>query len=114
MVIFDFNFLGQGTPSPVNPLAYGMKVCVRAYGASALQFLKHFCRRLCEPKCRRWGAWGAQPTKTFKCGRAGGSYANLSAVGQGAYGGQSPLCRICSAVFVKNLWDVCNLCCVYI
>jgi hypothetical protein len=25
----------QGTLSPVSPLAYGMKVCVRAYGASA-------------------------------------------------------------------------------
>ena len=75
MVIFDFNFLGQGTPSPVNPLAYGMKVCVRAYGASALQFLKHFCRRLgsyrglplCrrllrEPECRRPGGLrGAEP-----------------------------------------------------
>jgi len=29
----------QGTPSPVIPLAYSIKVCVRAYGASALQFL---------------------------------------------------------------------------
>ena len=27
-----FNFVGQGTESPVCPLAYGMKVCVRAYG----------------------------------------------------------------------------------
>jgi hypothetical protein len=39
MGLFHFNFLGQGTLSPVNPLAYGMKICVRAYGASALQFL---------------------------------------------------------------------------
>jgi hypothetical protein len=30
----------QGTPSPVNPLASGMKVCVRAYGASAFPFFK--------------------------------------------------------------------------
>jgi hypothetical protein len=70
--------------------------------------------------------------RTFKCGRAGGSYANLgagrpgglrgtespvanlSAVGQGAYGGQSPLCRIYNVGVVKNLSDVCNRCCVYI
>jgi hypothetical protein len=80
MVIFDFNFLGQGTPSPVNPLqgtpspvnplqgtpspvnplAYGMKVCVRAYGASACtSIFKHFCRRLSHtPKCCRLGVYG--------------------------------------------------------
>ena len=34
--------MGQGTLSPVIPLAYGMKVCVRAYSASALQFLNIF------------------------------------------------------------------------
>lgn len=28
----------QGTPSPVSPLAYGNKVCVRAYGTYAFQF----------------------------------------------------------------------------
>ena len=70
--------------------------------------------------------------RTFKCGRAGGSYANLgagrpgglrgtespvanlSAVGQGDYGGQRPVCHICNAVFVKNLWDVCSQYCVCI
>jgi hypothetical protein len=30
----------QGTLSPVSPLAYGMKVYVRAYGASAFPFVK--------------------------------------------------------------------------
>jgi len=53
----------------VSPLAYGMKVCVRASGASALQFLKHFCRRLCEPECRRPGGLrGALPhAQCWRC-----------------------------------------------
>ena len=36
-----FNFVGQGTLSPVCPLAYGMKVCVRAYGKSVLKIEVH-------------------------------------------------------------------------
>jgi len=42
----------QGTPSPVSPLAYGIQICVRAYGASAFAITfkffyikKYFCRR---------------------------------------------------------------------
>jgi hypothetical protein len=33
--------MGQGTPSPVNPLAYGTKVCVRAYGKSVIKIEVH-------------------------------------------------------------------------
>jgi hypothetical protein len=35
----------QGTLSPVSPLAYGIKICVRAYGIQCLRECLRFARR---------------------------------------------------------------------
>ena len=64
--VFHKDSIARGVEPPVNPPAYGTKVCVRAYGASAFKFSFKFSIFI--SLCRRPGGLRGTPSpKKLKC-----------------------------------------------